>query len=195
MSFGPRPAPALALLCTLLAACDASGDDDDTADASLPQADADPAAPDADPAAPDANPAAPDAAPAASCPFENDIVYDLLAETVQLESADKQTCVKLTRRNDCAPDVICKAVPFTLLTFLVVHDGTLTYIDKAADLHWEATHHNWMDWGEAIGGGVRYRLDSRYTDGFTDHYELAAAAVGTGAGLWGPIELFPYVKP
>jgi hypothetical protein len=177
----------LALSLLLLTACGSTtdaGDDDDAADAA-PGADADPNGPDADPDAPDAD-------PAATCQFDDGVRYDLLAETVQLESAGGGTCVKLTRRNDCPPDFICKAVPFTLLTFRTVHDGAVAYIDDEGAMHWEATHHNWNDWGEATGGGVRYRLESRYTDGFTDRYELFAYDAATAALRWGPVELVPY---
>lgn len=170
----------------VLAAC-AGDDDDDSAGA-----DAAPVA-DADPAAADADPTAPDAAPVADCDFEDDVTYNLLAETVQLESAGAGTCVKLTRTNDCPPDWICMAVPFTLNTFHTVHDGASAYIDDEAQMHWEATHHNWTDWGEASTDAVRYRLESRYTDGFTDKYQLSAYDKDTGTRLWGPVELLPYV--
>ena len=181
----------LLTLALLVPACDSgeSGDDDDDddlvgADAALTV--------DADLDSPDADPTAPDAAPA-DCLFDDSVDYHLLAEVVQLESASGGTCVRLTRRNDCPPGWVCMAVPFTLQTFRAVHDGNGVYVDDESRLHWEATHHNWNDWGEATTETVRYRLESRYTDGFTDKYELSAYDTSSDALLWGPVELLPYV--
>jgi hypothetical protein len=178
----------LAAVLAPISGCDSGGadDDDDSAADAAPAADADPNAPDADPNAPDGSTAGVD------CRFEN-VEYNLLAETVQLEAAGGGTCVKLTRRNDCPPEWICQAVPFTLLTYRVGHDGATVLIDDERAMHWEATHHNWNDWGEATGGGVRYRLESRYAGDFTDRYELFAYDADSDAVLWGPVDLYPYV--
>jgi len=179
----------LACLLTLalaIPACDSGepGDEDDDSTGSDAAT-----ATDADPHAPDADLNAPDAA-VADCLFDDSAEYDLLAEVVQLQSGGGDTCVRLTRRNDCVD--ICLAVPFTLLSFRAAHDGGGVYVDDPSRLHWEGTHHNWSDWGEATTSSARYRLESRYTDGFTDKYELSAYD-GSDTRLWGPVELLPYV--
>lgn len=176
---------ASALLALPLPAC--SSDSNDPGGGAADAA----AGADADPNAPDADPNTPDAAPAADCDFEGGVGYTLLAETLQLESEDGQSCVKLTRRDDSEPDVLYKAVPFTLLTFRMSHGGESVFVDDLVKLDWESTHHNWADVGEALTDTVRYELAFQFVDSFEDEFELSAYAVG-GALLWGPVTLTPH---
>lgn len=154
---------------------------------------------DAERGAQDADPDSPDAATATGCDFDNSVDYDLLGETLQLASEDGRTCVKLTRRNDCSPDEMCKAAPFTLLTFRAAHAGESFHLDDTSKLQWEGTHHNWSDWGEALSGGVRYRLESRIADDVASgdydigRYQFFASNEDSRVALWGPIDLFPHV--
>lgn len=171
-----------ALLALALPACD-SDDPGGAADAAVGA--------DADPNAPDADPNAPDAAPVVGCDFEAGVGYTLLAETLQLESDDGQSCVKLTRRDDSEPEIIYKAVPFTLLTFRMSHGGESVFVDDLARLDWESTHHNWADVGEALTATTRYELVFQYGNTFEDEFELSAYALG-GTLRWGPITLKPH---
>lgn len=143
----------------------------------------------------------PDAAPSAdadpnlprvSCEFQAGVEYQLLAETLQLASADGQTCVKLTRRDESEPDVIYKAVPFTLLTFRVAHGEETAFIDDLAALDWESTHHNWLDRGEALTETIRYELAFQYANTFEDSFELSAFAGTSTTLVWGPVTLIPH---
>lgn len=165
------------MLVLALPACGSSGDDDDN-DVGGPDA---ASASDADPNAPDAL--------RVECGFD-DSEYELLAEVLQLSSAGGGTCVRLTRRNEC--DGICLAVPFTLLTFRAVHDNASVFVTDTARLHWEESHHNWNDWGEAIDRGLRYRLELTFVDGINDDWTLSAYDTDD-ARVWGPVELRPFL--
>lgn len=179
MSSSPRT---LFLLFPLLVTCQGG---DNMGDSSAPDASNSPA-PDADPNAPDSGPI-PD-----GCDFDDSISSGLLSETLQLQGSDSNACVILTRTNVCPPDFICKAVPFTLNSFLVGEGTTTELIDNQADLHWEESWHNWEDWGEAQSATIRYRLESRYIESFTDLYQLTAFNKDTGETVWGPLSMVPY---
>lgn len=128
----------------------------------------------------------------ADCGFDPSLVFDRFATTWQLISDDGETCVLLTRRDDSEPDVIYKAVPYTLLTFKIGHAGALTEYTDLATLHWESTHHNWLDVAEAWDTSVRYRLADRYGQDFIDSFDLGAIDEQTKTPLWGPIVVHPY---
>lgn len=128
----------------------------------------------------------------ADCDFDPSVVFDRFATTWQLISDDGETCVLLTRRDDSEPDVIYKALPYTLLTFKVGHAGALAEFTDLANLHWESTHHNWLDVAEAWDTTVRYHLADRYGQDFTDSFDLGAIDEQSKAPLWGPIVLHPY---
>ena len=115
-----------------------------------------------------------------------------VATVWQLVSDDGETCVLLTRRDDSEPDVIYKAIPYTLLSFKVGHAGVVTEFSEPAQLSWESTHHNWLDVAEAWDSGVRYHLADRYGQDFVDAFDLGAIDEQSKSPLWGPITLHPY---
>jgi hypothetical protein len=128
----------------------------------------------------------------ADCGFDPDLAYARDATIYQLVSDDGETCVWLERRDDSEPDVIYKAVPYTLLAFRAGHDGAVEFFDEPAQLLWESTHHNWLDAAEAWNTTVRYRLQDRYGMNFLDTFELSAIDEQSDAVLWGPILLHPF---
>ncbi len=136
---------------------------------------------------------------AADCGFDDSVVWDRYATIWQLQSDDGQTCVWLERRNDSEPDIIYKAVPFTLLDFKAGHAGVVDHMEDPGKMSWTSTHHNWMDVAEAWDDAVRYRLEDRYPldpvgPDFVDRFDLTAIDEQSEAVLWGPIRLHPY-KP
>ena len=128
----------------------------------------------------------------ADCGFDPSLIFDRLATVWQLVSDDGETCVLLTRRDDSEPDVIYKAIPYTLLSFKVGHAGVVTEFSEPAQLSWESTHHNWLDVAEAWDSGVRYHLADRYGQDFVDAFDLGAIDEQSKSPLWGPITLHPY---
>lgn len=129
----------------------------------------------------------------ADCGFDPAVVYGRTELIFQLVSADGETCVWLRRRDDSEPDIIYKAVPYTLLEFKAGHDGAVDHFTDEATLAWESTHHNWADVATAWDADVRYRLEDWYGQSeFTDLYKLSAHDAQTDALLWGPVELTPY---
>ncbi|HEY0134441.1 MAG TPA: hypothetical protein VGB85_10185, partial [Nannocystis sp.] len=81
----------------------------------------------------------------ADCGFDPTVAFTRDALVFQLESEDGATCVWLERRDDSDPDVIYKAIPYTLLEWKSGHAGVLTHVTDPAALTWESTHHNWTD--------------------------------------------------
>lgn len=133
----------------------------------------------------------------ADCDFDPAIVFSRDALVYQLESEDGATCVWLERRDDSEPDVIYKAVPYTLREWKSGHAGHVGHVAHVTDLTamtWESTHHNWNDVATASDGAVRYRLDDWYTfdDAFEARFGLYAYDADTDALLWGPITMLPY---
>lgn len=130
----------------------------------------------------------------ADCGFDPGLAYARNALIYQLESDDGATCVWLKRRDDSEPDVIYKAVPYTLLEFKAGHAGAVAHITDQAMLGWESTHHNWEDVALATDDAVRYRLEDWYSkDGaFIDSFGLYAFDAATDAPLWGPVTLHPF---
>lgn len=129
----------------------------------------------------------------ADCGFDPGVTFTRDALVYQLESDDGATCVWLERRNDSEPDVIYKAVPYSLLEWKSGHAGVVLHVTDATLLTWESTHHNWSDVATATDTGVRYRLEDWYAlDEFSDSFRLYAYDAGTDALLWGPIALHPY---
>ena len=133
----------------------------------------------------------------ADCDFDPAIVFSRDALVYQLESEDGATCVWLERRDDSEPDVIYKAVPYTLREWKSGHAGVVGHVAHVTDLTamtWESTHHNWNDVATASDGAVRYRLEDWYTfdDAFEARFGLYAYDADTDALLWGPITMLPY---
>ena len=130
----------------------------------------------------------------ADCGFDPGVMFSRDALVFQLESEDGATCVWLERRDDSEPDVIYKAIPYTLLEWRSGHAGIVTTVPDPAALTWESTHHNWTDVVTATDAGVRYRLEDLYTqdDAFESKFALYAHDADTDAVLWGPITLLPY---
>ncbi len=140
-------------------------------------------------AAPDAGAEAPDSGTGApsDCGMNPAVRWDLLAETLQLESAGGDTCLVVERRNDCPPDWICKAVPFTILEARIGHGGDVVVQTESAQMTWHETHHNWSDAADIDAAGVRYHLEFAF--GNPGQYELSARQ--GDAPVWGPVVLHP----
>ena len=130
----------------------------------------------------------------ADCDFDPAIVFSRDALVYQLESEDGATCVWLERRDDSEPDVIYKAVPYTLREWKSGHAGVVVHVTDLTAMTWESTHHNWNDVATASDGAVRYRLEDWYTfdDAFEARFGLYAYDADTDALLWGPITMLPY---
>jgi hypothetical protein len=135
----------------------------------------------------------------ADCEFDDAVVWDRFGTIWQLRSDDGETCVWLERRDDSEPDVIYKAVPYTLLELKAGHQGAVDHMTDQAKMSWTSTHHNWMDVAEAWNDTVRYKLEDKYPiepvdPEFVDQFDLSAIDEATKEVLWGPIRLHPY-KP
>lgn len=134
---------------------------------------------------------------AVDCGFSLSLVHNPRGDVLQLASEDGGTCVRLERRDDSEPDVMYKAVPYTLLTFTVGYEGEVETIDDEAALEWRSTHHNWGDSAAAEGERALYELATPYADdGDNDwrhRYHLSALGLDTRDVIWGPVELFPAV--
>lgn len=205
-----RTTSAFLLASALLAACGGDpGDTTDTTDTTGGTTSADTeataAAPTTDPtAAPTTTDTTADPTAgsttggAADCELDPDLVFRRDNLVFQLQSADGATCVWLERRDDSEPDVIYKAVPYTLLEFKAGHAGALAHVTDPAELTWESTHHNWNDVATAEADGVRYRLEDWYPkdeggEAFVvSKWALFARDAATDATLWGPVILYPY---
>jgi hypothetical protein len=128
----------------------------------------------------------------ADCGFDHGLAFARDAPVWQLVSDDGATCVWLERRDDSEPDVIYKAVPYTLLEFKAGYDGAVAHVADLARLTWTSTHHNWADTAEAVDGGVRYVLADHYGVDFADTFHLSAVDAGTDAPVWGPVVVRPF---
>lgn len=133
----------------------------------------------------------------ADCGFDPALMFSRTGLIFQLQSTDGASCVWLERRDDSEPDVIYKAVPYTLLELKAGHDGAVAHVTDPARLTWESTHHNWTDVATAEADAVRYRLEDWYTsdqggEAFTDKWALFARDAATDVVLWGPVLLYPY---
>ncbi|MBA3550258.1 MAG: hypothetical protein H0T76_27600 [Nannocystis sp.] len=132
----------------------------------------------------------------ADCGFDDSLEFSRMGAIWQLRSEDGETCVWLERRDDSEPDIIYKAVPYTLLEFKAGHMGAVDHLTDQARMTWASTHHNWMDVAEAWDDSVRYRLEDKFPadDAFIDQFDLSAIDLQSKAVLWGPIRLHPH-KP
>lgn len=130
----------------------------------------------------------------ADCGFDDSLEFNRLGTIWQLRSEDGETCVWLERRDDSEPDVIYKAVPFTLLEFKAGHLGTLRHLSDPGRMSWASTHHNWTDVAEAWDDALRLRLEDRFTadDAFVDQFDVSAIDEQSQAVLWGPVRLYPH---
>lgn len=118
------------------------------------------------------------------CGFDAALPWYSLGEILQVESPRSDTCVWLSRHNDCPPDGICKAVPFTLERVRVGHDGAVVEIADPEALSWRSTHHNWCDVGEARTATTRYRIEVQVNEAFHYAYQLTAFDIGTDSMRW-----------
>lgn len=135
----------------------------------------------------------------ADCGFDDAVAWDRFGTVWQLQSGDGETCVWLERRDDSEPDIIYKAVPYTLLELKAGHAGVVDHLTDQARMEWTSTHHNWMDVAEAWTDTVRYKLEYEYAlepddPEMPDQFDLSAIDEGTQAVVWGPVRLYPY-KP
>ena len=181
------PAPALLLGLAMLAACGGKEDSDTDSTTSSTSSSTDnttTAIPTTD---------ATTGTVTADCGFDPGLPFDRQGPIWQLVSDDGETCVLLERRDDSEPDVIYKAVPYTLLSFKIGHAGVVSEYTDLAQLSWESTHHNWLDVAEAWDSEVRYRLADRYGQDFLDEFDLGAIDEQSKSPLWGPISVHPYV--
>ncbi|MCB9557356.1 MAG: hypothetical protein H6707_14715 [Deltaproteobacteria bacterium] len=125
------------------------------------------------------------------CGFDGQLPFSPMGETLQFESKDRQTCVLAKRRNDSIPGDIYKAVPYTLLSMRVGHDGNAETISDPAKLKWTSTHHNWYDEGEATGGALIYTLAYSFDVNGNGGLMFAVTAKDLqGKAVWGPVTLF-----
>ncbi len=138
-----------------------------------------------------------DIPPTSDCGFSDDVTYDIWGEIWQLRSQDGTTCVRLVRRNDSEPDVIYKAVPFTLLSLTLDGLGlepSRVVIEDPEKLHYNSTHHNWYDRAWGTSDSARYVLNIDYdpTEVTPDYFffSLVILAPDGDDVLWGPVSLF-----
>ncbi|MCA9564396.1 MAG: hypothetical protein KC561_12960 [Myxococcales bacterium] len=116
---------------------------------------------------------------------------DHLLEFVGADDASLRVRV---RRNYEEPGVGESSI-MSLAGIAIVRNGELTCITDTNDLSYENTHHNWLDYGEAVAGEVRYRIDIMYlivADDLGDEgntFRLWAATEPGGEELWGPLYL------
>jgi hypothetical protein len=121
------------------------------------------------------------------CQFDPQVDWWIIAETLQMESADQGTCVWLSRTNLCPAGMICKAIPFSLDEVRIGHDGQVREYDSSnATLNWSSSWHNWEDSGTIDTGTTVFTLTAL---NYGHAYEITAS----GGETWGPILLEPWV--
>ncbi|MCB9558412.1 MAG: hypothetical protein H6707_20015 [Deltaproteobacteria bacterium] len=133
-------------------------------------------------------------APLTSCGIDLSLKFYYLDPLLQFESADKKTCVVAQRRDDSQPGMIYKAVPFTLLSLTVGHNGVFEKVSAGSKLSWTSTHHNWFDEGVAQGAQLSYTLAFEYKTSVGLVYTLVAKDAQAKV-QWGPIDLLPVSQP
>jgi len=144
------------------------------------------------PGSPDAATSTTDAALAVDCNLDPTLSFDDLGETLQIATADGKNCAIFSRRNDCGPDTICKAIPFSLLEARIAHDGQIYEQSDSAQMHWEGTWHNWTDWADVRIDDTCLHLQVIFGDPF--QYDIDARNCDTAAVLW-TMQLSPYPAP
>ena len=120
------------------------------------------------------------------CQFTSPYTWGVIAELLQMESADGSICVRLQRTDLCPAGMICKSNPFSLDEVRIGYDGqTHDFNNSNATLTWTPTWHNWEDSGTIDTGTIVYTLIGvNYGWG----YEITAS----GGETWGPILLEPW---
>ena len=119
------------------------------------------------------------------CRFDPQYSWGVVAEVLQMESADGGTCVWLRREDLCPAGMICKAHPFKLWEIRIGHDGNMLEITDDSKLNWTGTWHNWEDVGMAETDTTTYTLTGA-------DYGWAYNITATGGETWGPILLEPW---
>ena len=139
----------------------------------------------------DANRDFADGAVGVDCDFNRAIQWELLTETLQIESRDGTTCMWMSRMKNCTFD-ICKAHPFKILDVRIGAQGTTVRQADVNAMDWQPTHHNWNDSATIDRGDVRYELQFLF-DGAdaSPQYTLTATNRTTNTALWGPVALLP----
>ena len=140
----------------------------------------------------------------ADCSFDPDLSYDPEGTVLQLESADKNVCVRLQRRDDGAGSLA--NTNWSLVDIRVGPLGSVAHIDDPAAMCWYSSHHNFRDWvhvwtgsthhdlrleEDGHGGPRQYELHTFEQRPLVDGESCSPTADGSGP-LGGPIDLFPF---
>jgi len=116
-------------------------------------------------------------------------------EVMRFVSADQQTDVLIVREPSDRFGGFY--IDYDLLAYAVVREDRLHCVDQVAQLAYQSTHHNWVDWAEAAVNGVRFHLALDYQptgdawppDGpWVWTYRLTGLDAA-GTRLWGPEDL------
>jgi hypothetical protein len=92
----------------------------------------------------------------ADCAFDPVLQFDPSGNVLQLQSADQQVCVRLTRRND-GPGSLANT-KWTLLDIRIGPLQEVALVEDPAALCWFSSHHNFVDWAHAWTGIRRFEL-------------------------------------
>jgi hypothetical protein len=132
------------------------------------------------------------------CGFDRALQFDFLGDVLQLESADKTTCLWLSRilSGGCR-DTSCVQAKFTINAARVGHGGVMIELGAADQLTWSDSHHNIEDSAALVSTETRYALfiagtqQRPATFDATTPTVLSAMSIGERAS-WGPATLVPY---
>ncbi|MFH1467904.1 MAG: hypothetical protein ABIO70_26195 [Pseudomonadota bacterium] len=137
------------------------------------------------------------------CGFDEDLAFDPEGTTLQLQSADGRVCVWLEREDRGAGSLA--NTEWGLLSLRAGPLGGVAAVERAEDLCWYSSHHNFLDWAHAWTGALRYdlavELDDHggersyalypYTGGPIDPADCAPTSDGSDP-VGGPLRLVPY---
>jgi|GEM_PF-5291683 len=122
----------------------------------------------------------------ADCSFDDALPFDPLGEVLQLESTNKDVCVRLERRDD-GPGSMANT-QWTLLDVRIGPIGSVAHVDDEASLCWYSSHHNFTDWAHTWTGERHYDVKLRHEghDGVRT-YELHTFAQGPLGNACAPL--------
>ena len=139
-----------------------------------------------------------DCSTANPCNFDPNLTFDFLGDILQLESADKTTCLWLSRTlsGGCRTDTCLKA-QFTILGARIGHGGTVVELTSDDSLVWTDSHHNYADRAEMTTADTRYVLEIKGVDPRPVTFDpvnptTLSATSTTASQSWGPAPLVPY---
>lgn len=133
------------------------------------------------------------------CGFDPTLPFDFLGNVLQLESADKTTCMWISRTlsGGCVTTA-CVQAKFMIVAARIGHGGSVVSLGAGDQLTWTDSHHNFDDIAQLVDADTIYTLNLKGTEPRPAVFDPSvpsnlSATPSTAAGAnWGPVTLVPF---